>query len=127
VASLVPGARARPAAETPPFEPATSRNARNHFGSGSRDPRVGVPEVTESRSPRRVHRRFLGLPATGPRLRLPRLGHAQPPGRRRRMSASSHDPPSPCLATQDGRFPSPPSAAPAILAPGLAMPHRPFP
>ena len=49
----------------PLFEPATSRNARNHFGSGNRDPCIGVPEVTENCSLQRVHWRFLGLPATG--------------------------------------------------------------
>ena len=111
----------------PLFEPATSRNARNHVGSGSRDPCIGVPEVTENCSLQRVHWRFLGLPATGLHLRLPHLGHAQPPGKRRRMSASSHDPSSPYLATQDRRPPSPPSAASTILALRLAMPHCPFP
>ena len=75
----------------------------------------------------RVHWRFLGLPATGLHLRLPHLGHTQPPGKRRRMSASSHDPSSPYLATQDRRSPSPPSAASTILALRLAMPRRPFP
>ena len=68
-----------------------------------------------------------GLPATGLHLRFPHLGHTQPPGKRRRMSASSHDPSSPYLATQDRRSPSPPSADSTILALGLAMPLRPFP
>ena len=125
--SLVPRACASSAAETPLFEPATSRNARNHFGSGNRDPCIGVPEVTENCSLQRVHWRFLGLPATGLHLRFPHLGHTQPPGKRRRMSASSHDPSSPYLATQDRRSPSPPSADSTILALGLAMPLRPFP
>lgn len=121
----MPRARASSAAETPLFEPATSRNARNHFGSGSLEPCIGVPEVTENWSLQRVHCRFLGLPATGLHLRLPHLGQTQPPGERSRISPSSHDASSPYLATQDRRSPSPPSAAATIRALMLVMPPSP--
>ena len=86
---------------------------------------VTVAVLSNNRSPRRVHRRFLGLPATGLHLRLPHLGQTQPPGKRSRISPSSHDASSPYLATQDRRSPSPPSAAATIRALMLVMPPSP--